>query len=81
MFTLIAVGVGAAYLYSAIATIFPNLFPDSFKHHGEIDLYFESAAVILCSFYLVSGSSCERGVKPGRPYSLCSGLPPSLLTV
>jgi P-type Cu+ transporter len=46
MFTLIAVGVGAAYLYSAIATIFPNLFPDSFKHHGEIDLYFESAAVI-----------------------------------
>ena len=46
MFTLIAVGVGAAYLYSAIATIFPNLFPDSFKHHGEIDLYFESAAVV-----------------------------------
>jgi P-type Cu+ transporter len=46
MFTLIAVGVGAAYLYSAIATISPNLFPDSFKHHGEIDLYFESAAVI-----------------------------------
>jgi Cu+-exporting ATPase len=46
MFTLIAVGVGAAYLYSAIATIFPNVFPDSFKHHGEIDLYFESAAVI-----------------------------------
>jgi len=46
MFTLIAVGVGAAYLFSAIATISPNLFPDSFKHHGEIDLYFESAAVI-----------------------------------
>jgi Cu+-exporting ATPase len=46
MFTLIAVGVGAAYLYSAIATIFPNLLPGSFKHHGEIDLYFESAAVI-----------------------------------
>jgi P-type Cu+ transporter len=38
--------VGAAYLFSAIATISPNLFPDSFKHHGEIDLYFESAAVI-----------------------------------
>ena len=46
MFTLIAVGVGAAYLYSAIALIFPSLFPDSFRHHGEIDLYFESAAVI-----------------------------------
>ncbi len=46
MFTLIGVGVGTAYLYSAIATVFPNLFPDSFKQHGEIDLYFESAAVI-----------------------------------
>lgn len=46
MFTLIGVGVGAAYLYSAIALVFPNLFPDSFKHHGAIDLYFESAAVI-----------------------------------
>jgi P-type Cu+ transporter len=46
MFTLIGVGVGAAYVYSAIATVFPDLFPDSFKHHGEIDLYFESAAVI-----------------------------------
>ena len=46
MFTLIGVGVGTAYLYSAIATVFPSLFPDSFKRHGEIDLYFESAAVI-----------------------------------
>ncbi len=46
MFTLIGIGVGTAYLYSAIATIFPDLFPDSFKHDGEIDLYFESAAVI-----------------------------------
>jgi P-type Cu+ transporter len=46
MFTLIGLGVGAAYLYSAIVTFFPSLFPDSFKHGGEIDLYFESAAVI-----------------------------------
>jgi Cu+-exporting ATPase len=46
MFTLIGLGVGTAYLYSAIATLFPSLFPDSFKHHGEIALYFESAAII-----------------------------------
>ena len=46
MFTLIGLGVGTAYLYSAIATLFPTLFPDSFKHHGEIALYFESAAII-----------------------------------
>jgi P-type Cu+ transporter len=46
MFTLIGLGVGAAYLYSAIATIWPSVFPDSFKHHGELDLYFEAAAVV-----------------------------------
>ena len=46
MFTLIGVGVGTAYVYSAVATVFPNLFPHAFKQHGEIDLYFESAAVI-----------------------------------
>lgn len=31
MFTLIALGIGTAYLYSVIAVLFPNLFPDSFK--------------------------------------------------
>ncbi len=47
MFTLIALGVGVAYLYSLIAVIFPNLFPDSFQNeHGQIDIYFEAAAVI-----------------------------------
>lgn len=47
MFTLIAVGTGAAYLYSAIAILFPEPFPDSFKHHGNVELYFEAAAVIV----------------------------------
>ncbi len=46
MFTLIGVGVGAAYLFSAVAVIAPGLFPDSFRHHGEVGLYFEAAAVI-----------------------------------
>jgi Cu+-exporting ATPase len=46
MFTLIALGVGAAYGFSVIALFFPNLFPHSFQHHGEIGLYFEAAAVI-----------------------------------
>jgi Cu+-exporting ATPase len=46
MFTLIAVGVGAAYFYSAIAVIAPGMFPESFRRHGEVDLYFEAAAVI-----------------------------------
>ena len=46
MFTLIAVGVGAAYFYSAVAVIVPGIFPSSFRRHGEVDLYFEAAAVI-----------------------------------
>ncbi|MFH1094222.1 MAG: hypothetical protein V1739_08775 [Candidatus Omnitrophota bacterium] len=46
MFTLIAMGVGAAYGFSVIAIIFPYIFPESLKQHGEIGLYFEAAAVI-----------------------------------
>jgi len=46
MFTLIAMGVGAAYGFSAIAILFPNIFPESLKKHGEIGLYFEAAAII-----------------------------------
>jgi len=47
MFTLIALGVGAAYVYSVVATLVPGIFPASFKTHGgEIGLYFEAAAII-----------------------------------
>ena len=46
MFTLIAMGVGVAYFYSAVAMLFPRLFPPSFQEHGKIGVYFESAAII-----------------------------------
>ncbi len=46
MFTLIALGVGAAYGYSTVAVLFPQIFPESLKKMGMIDLYFEAAAVI-----------------------------------
>jgi Cu+-exporting ATPase len=46
MFTLIAIGVGAAYFYSAVAVIAPGIFPQSFRSSGEVGLYFEAAAVI-----------------------------------
>ena len=46
MFTLIAIGIGAAYLYSAVAVLAPGLFPPAFRHHGNVELYFEAAAVI-----------------------------------
>ncbi len=46
MFTLIALGVGAAYLYSAIATVAPGLFPAGFRMHGRVEPYFDTAVVI-----------------------------------
>jgi len=47
MFTLIGLGTGAAYFYSVAATLFPQLFPASFRDmHGAVAVYFEAAAVI-----------------------------------
>jgi Cu+-exporting ATPase len=47
MFTLIAMGVGVAYLYSAVGTLTPRLFPPAFRDmHGQVAVYFEAAAVI-----------------------------------
>ncbi|MEZ4219017.1 MAG: copper-translocating P-type ATPase [Myxococcota bacterium] len=48
MFTLIAVGTGAAFSYSVAAVLAPGLFPSSFRGHGgEVAVYFEAAAVIV----------------------------------
>ena len=48
MFTLIALGTGAAYLYSLVATLAPGLFPAAMQDaHGLIPTYFEAAAVIV----------------------------------
>lgn len=46
MFTLIAIGTGVAYLYSVVATFFPDLFPEDLKHGNMVALYYEAAAVI-----------------------------------
>ncbi len=48
MWTLIGIGVGAAYLYSVVATIAPGVFPDAFRGpEGSVAVYFEAAAVIV----------------------------------
>jgi Cu+-exporting ATPase len=48
MFTLIAMGTGVAYLYSVVATLFPRIFPASFRSMGDRpDVYFEAAAAIV----------------------------------
>jgi len=47
MFTLIAIGVSAAFLFSALAMVAPGLFPNTMQHGGKPAIYFESAAVII----------------------------------
>jgi P-type Cu+ transporter len=47
MFTLIALGVGAAYGFSLVATLVPDLFPHSFRMEGAVAVYFEPAAAIV----------------------------------
>jgi Cu+-exporting ATPase len=47
MFTLIALGVGAAYLFSIIAVLFPSALPASYRTDGGVPVYFEAAAVIV----------------------------------
>ena len=47
MFTLIAMGVGVAWLYSVVATLAPHIFPPAFRREdGSVPIYFEAAAVI-----------------------------------
>jgi P-type Cu+ transporter len=52
MWTLIGLGVSVAYGYSVLATVAPGLFPDSFRHHGEVAVYYEAAAVIVALILL-----------------------------
>ncbi|SHG63652.1 Cu2+-exporting ATPase [Flavobacterium fluvii] len=47
MFTLIGIGTGVAFLFSVAGLIFPEFFPEEFKHHGTVSLYFEATVVIL----------------------------------
>jgi Cu+-exporting ATPase len=47
MWTLIGLGVAAAYGYSVVATVAPGLFPQTFLMHGRIGVYYEAAAVII----------------------------------
>ncbi len=47
MFTLIAIGVGAAFVFSVVAMLLPDVFPHSMRHDGKVAIYFEAAAVIV----------------------------------
>jgi Cu+-exporting ATPase len=74
MFTLIAVGVGTAYVYSAIAAIVPGIFPESFRRHGEVGLYFEAAAVITTLVLLGQLIEAKARSRTGQAIKALLGL-------
>lgn len=47
MWTLIGIGVSAAFIYSVVATVAPQIFPQSFYMHGRVGVYFEAACMIV----------------------------------
>jgi Cu+-exporting ATPase len=74
MFTLIAIGVGAAYLYSLVAVLAPGVFPPSFRHHGEVGLYFEAAAVITVLVLLGQLLEAKARSRTGQAIQALLGL-------
>src|SRR5438132_7062177 len=74
MFTLIAVGVGAAYFYSAVAAIASGIFPESFRRHGEVDLYFEAAAVVTTLVLLGQLVEAKARSRTGQAIKALLGL-------
>ena len=74
MFTLIATGVGVAYVYSVIAVVAPGIFPPSFQQHGEVGLYFEAAAVITVLVLLGQMLEAKARNRTGQAIKALLGL-------
>ncbi|MEQ1759407.1 MAG: copper-translocating P-type ATPase [Vicinamibacterales bacterium] len=77
MFTLIALGVGIAYLFSVVATVFPGLFPASFRmDNGQVGVYFEAAAVIVALVLLGQVMELRARSQTGAAIRALLGLAP-----
>jgi Cu+-exporting ATPase len=76
MFTLIGIGVTTAYVYSSLAAFFPHWFPESFRSHGEVGLYFEAAAVIVALVLLGQVLELRARTRTGAAIRALLGLAP-----
>ena len=77
MFTLIAMGTGAAYLYSVAAVVAPGMFPDAFRERGgALGLYFEAAAVITVLVLLGQVLELKARDRTGEAIRALMGLAP-----
>ncbi|WP_338339223.1 heavy metal translocating P-type ATPase [Xanthomonas euvesicatoria] len=76
MFTLIGIGVAAAFGYSVVATVAPELFPASFREMGRVGVYFEAAAVIVSLTLLGQLLELRARSKTGAAIKALLGLAP-----
>ena len=77
MFTLIGLGVAVGYLYSVVATLVPEIFPHSFRGHGDsVPVYFEAAAVITTLVLLGQVLELKARSQTGAAIKALLGLSP-----
>lgn len=76
MFSLIALGVAAAFLFSLVALFFPGIFPHEMAHDGKIPLYFEAVTVILTLVILGQLMEAKAHQKTGKAIEELMNLSP-----
>src|SRR5205823_1990379 len=81
MFTLIAMGVGVAYVYSAAVMLAPGVFPSSFQEHGKIGVYFGAAAIITVLVLLGQVLELRVRSRTGSAIRALLGLAPTTARV
>ena len=78
MFTLIALGVGAAFLYSVAATVVPDSFPAGFRMEGGVEPYFDTAVVIIVLVLLGQVLELRARHRTGAALRSLLGLAPAV---
>lgn len=79
MFSLIALGTGVSYLYSLVATLWPELFPMDFRvHGGAVGVYYEAAAVIVTLVLLGQVLELQARSKTGNAIKTLLGMAPKV---
>ena len=77
MFTLIGIGISAAWIYSVVAMLFPQVFPPDMMHEGVIPVYFEAAAVITALVLLGQVLELRARSQTNEAIKLLLGLAPN----
>ncbi len=81
MFTLIGIGTGTAFAYSAVATIVPAIFPEGFRTHGVVETYFDTADVITVLVLLGQVMELRARHRTGAAIRQLLGLAPKTARV